>query len=188
MSKNGNQMAILLTDAGVVDSDVGDLPDVSVPRTGSYNAAESGNSVYIVQRDLTLDYTDDTVVTLVHKNSPLKPQLAHQYILGQTYSDPRAVDAAAAVPAQSPPYNLPDSRRQMVWHNNSLHYVYVDANNVGVARVSSGNSPAAVAGTSIARDGQGNEIGMHFSMRGNDLFVLANFKGQDRSRALAWKV
>ena len=54
IAKNGNNIAMLLTDSEIQPSGPGALPDVSVPASGSYNCTETGNKVYIVERDITL--------------------------------------------------------------------------------------------------------------------------------------
>ena len=126
LAKNGNDIAILCTDAAIQAGGDGALPDVSVPATGSYNAKAVVNRVYIIKRDVALQVSNTTVVTLVAKNASIKAQLSHHYVLGQTYSDPRAPDAAASVPAQQPPDDLPDSRRKIIWYNNELYFVGVD--------------------------------------------------------------
>ena len=54
LAKSGNSIFILATNAGVVESGDGALPDVSVPASGSYDATESGNRTLILKRDITL--------------------------------------------------------------------------------------------------------------------------------------
>ena len=185
MAKTGNKMAILVTDASVRAARPDELSDIAVPRSGSYNAAESGNSVYIIERDLTLAYTDATVVQLVHKNSPLKAQLAHYYILGSTYPDARGSDGLAGVPLRSTVNVLPDSRRKLIYRNAELYYCYVDNAYVGVAKVASGGGTPVVVDR-ISRDQQNNEMGLQLDILGDILFCAATAKASGSSKAMAW--
>ena len=185
LAKNGNDIAILCTDAGVQESGDGALPDVSVPASGSYNATETGNRVYIIKRDITLPVSNASITTLVAKNATIKAQLAHYYALGETYSDPRAPDAPASVPAQSPPRMLPNSRRRILWYNNELYFVGVDADDVGVAKIaSSGGTPTWV--TNIKQDGVNNQASVFLDIIGSRLYVVGSYRETDRSRLLAW--
>ena len=185
MAKNGNKMAMLVTDASVRKPYPDELSDITVPASGSYNAAESGNSVYIIERDLTLAATDTTVVTLVPKTAALKAQLAHYYILGSTYPDARGPDILAGVPLRKTVNVLPDSRRKLIYRNNELYYGFVSGTHVGVAKVATGGGTPIVV-EQIDRDGQGNEMGLHFDVLGNVLFCAATAKASGSSRALAW--
>ena len=185
MAKNGNDMAILCTDADIQSSGDGALPDVTVPGIGTYNAKNIVNKVYIIKRDITQPVSNTTVVTLVAKNAAIKAQLSHHYVLGQTYSDPRATDAAASVPAQQPPTDLPDSRRKIIWYNNELYFCGIDSASVGVAKVASvGGTPSWVE--KIDQDSVNNESGLFFDIVGSRLYILANFRRDASSRALAW--
>ena len=185
MAKNGNKIAMLVTDVAVEVPGWTQIADIAVARSGSYNAAESGNSVYIIERDITLAYTDTTVVQLVAKNSTLKAQLAHPYILGYTYPDNRAPDAGSMVYLKSTPHALPDSRRPIIYRNNDLYYCYVDSSYVGVARVDSGGGTPVVV-ERIDRDHQGNEMGLQFDILGDTLFCGATVKDGSGSKAWAW--
>jgi len=185
MAKNGDKMAILVTDASTRAARADELSDISVPVEGSYNAAESGNRVYLIERDLTLPSADTTVVQLVHKNSTLKAQLAHYYILGSTYPDARGSDSLAGVPLRKTVNVLPDSRRKLIYRNNELYYGFVSGTHVGVAKVATGGGTPSVV-EQISRDFQGNEMSLKFDVVGDVLFCAATAKEGGRSRALAW--
>ena len=126
-------------------------------------------------------------MTLIQQNSTIKAQLAHYYALGETYSDPRAPDAAASVPAQAPPRMLPNSRRKIIVYGTDLYFAGVDADEVGVAKVPvAGGSPSWV--TRIKQDSVNNQASVFFDIIGSRLYVVGAYRETDRSRLLAWSV
>ena len=118
------------------------------------------------------------------KNNTLKAQLAHHYVMGQTYGDARAQDAEAIVPPQQPTYNVPDSRRRILYYNNDLYYVFATSTEVGVAKTRAGTLSSKV--DSIKRDDLGNETGFHFDIISNRIYMVANRNGQVNGKEYVW--
>ena len=187
LAKNGNDMAILCTDAGfqAYKNDIY-FKDIIEPKTqGTYDASESGNTVYIIKRSLSLAHTDTTVIQLVHKNSPIKPMLSHHYQLGSSFSDLRSQDAGAAIHAQRTLEKYPDTTRKMLWHNNELYFVGVDSTSVGCAKVAlSGGTPTWVDRVSL--DGVSNASGFFIDIVDSTLQMTCNFMSQESSQDFSW--
>ena len=176
IAKNGNDIAVLATDAGFKSPDINYLPDVSIPEDGSYDAGESGDRSYIFFRDATLPAGNSTIETVVTKGNSFECQIGHYYILGRTVGDYRVNDSLGSVVSQQLPNVLPDTRHSFLFHNNYLYYVYVGDNSVGIAKVNNSGNPSLVY--SIPRDKDMNRCGLDFDIDsdGNKLIVTGTFK------------
>jgi len=181
IAKSGNFLAILATDSGTQTKGYGALPDIEVPRTGSYDSTQSGNSSYI----FFLDLRDNSINRRVRKNSGIKAQVGHYYMFGQTISDNRAPERLATVRPQQPPFIQPDTRHSLMFHSVYVYYVYTNPTHVGVARV--GLTSPAESVIAMPLDGQGNQCGLDFFIANDELFVIGTYKGNSNSRLIAFK-
>lgn len=181
LAKRGNNIAVLATDADRIPLKENNLPDISVPKTGSYDATETGNNAYIFLLDTKTGNTSERVA----KSSSVKPQLAHRYIFGQTYGDYRSLNLLSAQIPQRPPYILPDTRKSFLFHENDLYFVAVTATHVGVAKVGLTTPVSFITG--IPFDNQGNQCGCDFDIVNDSLLISINFKEANRSRVVSYQ-
>lgn len=180
LAKDGNDIAILATDAFTEPSTERDLPGIPRPADGSYDATEPGNRSYI----FFFNITNNTTTVRVPKTSSLQAQLGHYYIFGQTYGDYRTEDILTSVVPQSPPNMLPDTRHNFMWHSGLLYYIYVTLTHVGVARVGRQGTTSSIS--SYPLDEFGNKGGLDFDISGGNLYTMVTYKEPTRSRLVVF--
>lgn len=134
---------------------------------GNYDANEQSSENQIIQ----LDISSSTETVFVPRTAALQPQLAHYYAgVGSVH-------------------HKPDSRRQLIYHQNALYYAYCDRGNsqFGVAKVATaGATPTSVVSVNI--DNYENHAGLGFDINASG--VLAGgmtFVSGGRSQTLAFK-
>ena len=135
-------------------------------RGGNYNASAVGSENQIIQLDIT---TGTETVFLPHTNA-LQPQLAHYYAgVGSIH-------------------HLPDSRRQLIYHQNALYYAFVDRANsqFGIAKATAQNTTTAVI--TINLDNYENHGGLAFDIDASGvLHGATTFVSGSRSQMLGFK-
>ena len=132
---------------------------------GNYDANESSSENQILQ----LDITGPTETVFVAHTVSLRPQLAHYY------------HGVGSV------FMKPDSRRQLIYHQNALYYAFVDSANstFGIAKATAQNTTTAVI--SVNLDNQGNHAGIAFDIKNRTLIGGTTFVSGSRSQILVFK-
>ena len=131
---------------------------------GNYDANESSCETHIIE----LDITNTTETVFVPHTNALRPQLAHYYAgVGSVHMKP-------------------DSRRQLIYHQNALYYAFVDSanNNFGIAKATAQNTTTAVI--TINLDNHGNHAGLAFWINGNELKGGTTFVSGGKSQILGF--
>ena len=133
---------------------------------GNYDANEASSENQIIQ----LDITGPTETVFVAHTVSLKPQLSHYYAgVGSIFMKP-------------------DSRRQLIYHQNALHYAFVDRANrtCGIAKATAQNTTTAVI--TINQDNHGNHAGITFSIDTNGILKGGTtFVSGGKSQILGFK-
>lgn len=133
---------------------------------GNYDANESSCETQILQ----LDITGPTETVFVADTVSLKPQLGHLYAgVGSVFMKP-------------------DSRRQLIYHQNGLYYAFVDRANstFGIAKATAPDAtPTAVI--SMNMDNYENHGGIGFDINGSTLLGGMTFVSGGRSQTLVFK-
>ena len=132
---------------------------------GNYDANETSSENQILQ----LDITNTTETVFVAHTVSLKPQLSHYYAgVGSIFMKP-------------------DSRRQLIYHQNALYYAFVDRVNstCGIAKATAQNTTTAVI--TINQDNHGNHAGITFSIDDNELKGGTTFVSGGKSQILGFK-
>ena len=117
----------------------------------------------------------------VPKNVALAPQLGHFYQLGSN-------DYAGGIATvNSSNKVLPDTRRSMIYHNNSLYYGYVDTMNsvFGVAKAT--NPTAQTALFEVDIDENLNHLGFSFHISGTQVSGSVTFRIADSSKIVGFR-
>ena len=112
---------------------------------GNYDANEQSSENKIIQLDLSTEPPTETV--FVADTVRLQPQLSHYYAgVGSVH-------------------HKPDSRRQLIYHQNALYYAYCDRANsqFGVAKAINANT-APTSIVSINLDNYENHAGLGFTI------------------------
>ena len=132
---------------------------------GNYDANEASSENQIIQLDIT--NTRETVFVAHTVN--LQPQLANYYHgVGNIFMKP-------------------DSRRQLIYHQNALYYAFVDSANstFGVAKATARDTATAVI--TINQDNHGNHAGITFWIDANELKGGTTFVSGGKSQILGFK-
>ena len=132
---------------------------------GNYDANESSSENQILQ----LDITGPTETVFVAHTVGLQPQLAHYY------------HGVGSI------FMRPDSRRQLIYHQNALYYAFVDSANstFGIAKATAQNTTTAVI--SVNLDNQGNHAGIAFDIKKRTLIGGTTFVSGSKSQILVFK-
>ncbi len=136
----------------------------------SYDAMElSCTNTIALWNQISNTYSNSYVST----TSQYKPQLAHFYVLGNN-------DFEGGIPNKN--YSttmLPDSRRNIVWHNSDLYYAYYNQSTqkLGIARAMAGDSVIEVDW-----DQRENHAGICFEITGSTLKGAVTFTSTTSSR------
>lgn len=132
---------------------------------GNYDANETSSENQILQ----LDITGPTETVFVAHTASLKPQLAHYYAgVGSVFMKP-------------------DSRRQLIYHQNGLYYPFVDSANstFGIAKATAANTTTAVI--TMNQDTEGNHAGIAFDINNGVLHGATTFVSGSKSQILVFK-
>ena len=131
---------------------------------GNYDANEASSENQILQ----LDITSTTETVFVAHTVSLRPQLAHYY------------HGVGSV------FMKPDSRRQLIYHQNALYYAFVDSANstFGIAKATAQNTTTAVI--TINQDNHGNHAGIAFWIDDNELKGGTTFVSGGKSQILGF--
>ena len=132
---------------------------------GNYDANESSCESQIIE----LDITSKTETVFVAHTASRKPQLAHYYAgVGSVFMKP-------------------DSRRQLIYHQNGLYYAFVDSANstFGIAKATAQNTTTAVI--TMNQDTHGNHAGIVFDIKNNILHGATTFLSGSKSQILVFK-
>ena len=112
---------------------------------GNYDANEQSSENKIIRLDISTSPSTETV--FVAETATLQPQLSHYYAgVGSVH-------------------HKPDSRRQLIYHQNALYYAYCDRANsqFGVAKATAANvAPTSVVSLNI--DNYENHAGLGFTI------------------------
>ena len=131
---------------------------------GNYDANEASSENQILQ----LDITGPTQTVFVAHTVNLQPQLAHYYAgVGSVFMKP-------------------DSRRQLIYHQNALYFAFVDTANstFGIAKATAQNTTTAVI--TINQDNHGNHAGIAFWIDDNELKGGTTFVSAGKSQILGF--
>ena len=131
---------------------------------GNYDANESSSENQIIE----LDITGPAETVFVAHTVSLRPQLAHYY------------HGVGSV------FMKPDSRRRLIYHQNTIYYAFVDSANstFGVAKATAQNMTTAVI--TINMDNHGNHAGIAFWIDDNELKGGTTFVSGGKSQILGF--
>ena len=132
---------------------------------GNYDAQELSSKNTIIQLDIT---TGTETIFVPHTNA-LRPQLATYY------------HGVGSI------FMLPDSRRKIIYHGNSLYYAFVDRANstFGIAKATAQDTTTAVV--TINQDNFGNRAGIAFDINNGVLYGATTFVSAGKSQILTFK-
>ena len=132
---------------------------------GNHDAKESSSENQILQ----LDITGPTETVFVAHTVSLRPQLAHYY------------HGVGTV------FMRPDSRRQLIYHQNALYYAFVDSANstFGIAKATAQNTATAVI--TINMDNYENHGGIAFDIKAGELKGGTTFVSGGKSQVLGFQ-
>lgn len=148
---------------------VGDKFYVIATTGGNYDANESTSENQIIEVDISTDPPTPTV--FVAHTASLQPQLSHYY---------------AGVGGV---HHKPDSRRQLIYHQNALYYAYCDRANsqFGVAKAINANT-APTSIVSINLDNYENHAGLGFTIDASGVLKGGmTFLSSGKSQTLVFK-
>ena len=129
---------------------------------GNYDAKEVSSENQIIQ----LDITGPTETVFVAHTNALVPQLAHYY---------HGIGI----------FMMPDSRRKIIYHGNSLYYSYADNLQFGVAKATAANTTETVI--TINQDRHSNHAGISFIINNGVLYGATTFVSAGKSQILVFK-
>ena len=134
---------------------------------GNYDANEISSENKIIQLDIS---GTPTATDFVSETATLQPQLAHYYAgVGSVH-------------------HKPDSRRQLIYHQNALYYAYCDRANsqFGVAKATAQNTTSAII--TINLDNYENHSGLAFDIDASGMLKGGlTFLSGGKSQTLVFK-
>jgi len=134
---------------------------------GNYDANEQSSENKIIRLDIS---GTPTATDFVSETAALQPQLAHYYAgVGSVH-------------------HKPDSRRQLIYHQNGLYYAYCDRGNsqFGIAKATAPNT-APTAVITMNMDNYENHGGIGLDINGSTLIGGMTFLDSGRSQMLVFK-
>ena len=145
----------------------GNLLYILASTGGNYDANEQSSENKIIQLDIS---GTPTATDFVDETAALQPQLSHYYAgVGSVH-------------------HKPDSRRQLIYHQNALYYAYCDRANseFGVAKATAQNTTTAII--TINLDNYENHGGIGFDISDSGvLHGATTFVSAGKSQTLAFK-
>ena len=134
---------------------------------GNYDANEQSSENKIIRLDIS---GTPTATDFVSETAALQPQLAHYYAgVGSVH-------------------HKPDSRRQLIYHQNGLYYAYCDRGNsqFGIAKATAPNT-APTAVITMNMDNYENHGGIGLDINGSTHIGGITFLDSGRSQMLVFK-
>lgn len=153
LAKIGNHLIMLLTASA-------NVAGTSRPITGSYDSNTS-SKVFLSYIDVTAE--TKTLTAIVDTSDARPPQLAHFYQIGSKISHGIPIWEDVA---------LPDTRRRLLVHNNTLYYGFAKNNVAGVAKVAIGGITSEVM---MFNSDTKNHAGFAYSILGDNLYFATTF-------------
>ena len=164
--KNGDEFYIL----GTTKSSI----EVERPVLGAYDPTEITPATFIEAVDIPRQRHGD----YISSSHTFKP------VVGMYYQFGFLPDGANNNVRQG---IQPDTRKSMIFNNDSLYYIYAGNSTCGIARAARSDPNSGIAFVSIPKDGLFNHLGLDFTIDNNILYGAAIFQRGNKGFRIVYK-